>query len=210
MVVIPSGTLHPAGLPPRPVAAFLLGQSEVTFDQWAACVTDGACRGGQDDHGWGRGKRPIINITFADVHAYLAWLSAKTGRTYRLPSEDEWEWAARGGTESEYWWGSTVGEGHANCRHCGTPWGGAMSAPVGSLPANPYGLFDTAGNVWEWTATCWSKKREAPPPKTCREQVIKGGAWYYIPQQSRPVARARQSATSWSYTVGLRVAASLP
>lgn len=214
LVPIPGGTLTPtevrggAKLPPRPIAPFLIGQTEVTFDQWAACVADGACRGVLDDHGWGRGQRPVINIAWADVQAYLGWLSAKAGRVYRLPSEDEWEWAARGGTATAYWWGEAVGEGKANCRHCGSPpWDGLMSAPVKSFPPNPYGLYDSAGNVWEWTSTCWTRKRAAPPPAACGERVIKGGAWYYIPQQSRPTARARQVASAWSYTVGLRVAA---
>lgn len=213
MVAIPAGDLILDGGHRHPVHAFLIGQTEVTFDQWQACVADEACPGGQDDHGWGRGTRPIINITLAQARIYAQWLSRKTGRTYRLPSEDEWEWAARGGTRTRFWWGDSVGSGHANCRHCGAaPWGGRQSAPVASFAANPYGLFDTAGNVWEWTRTCWGKDRlaegrEKAEQESCRAYVAKGGAWYYIARQSESASRSRQSAGLWSYTVGFRVAA---
>jgi formylglycine-generating enzyme required for sulfatase activity len=212
MVAIPGGLLAREGAaPPVAVAPFLLGRTEVTFDQWQACVAAGGCRGGQDDHGWGRGDRPVINVTFADAEAYVDWLRAATGRAYRLPDEDEWEWAARGGTTTAYWWGEEVGEGHANCRHCGSRWGGHESAPVGSFPANPYGLRDMAGNLWEWTATCWADDRAAPPAaRDCQRRVAKGGAWYYIPAQARPASRAPHRVGLFSYTVGLRVAAPVP
>ncbi|MFA7430699.1 MAG: SUMF1/EgtB/PvdO family nonheme iron enzyme [Rhodospirillaceae bacterium] len=206
LVAIPGGTLVRDGAPPVEVAPLFMARTEITFDQLAVCVRAGACRGGQSDHGWGRGSRPVINVTHGDAEAYAAWLSGLTGKRYRLPTEDEWEWAARGGTSTTWWWGDTVGEGHANCRNCGTEWSGKMSAPVASLPPNPYGLHDMAGNVWEWVADCWHPDRAAAPhARDCSQRITKGGAWYYIPSQSQPTTRARNAAGLWSYTVGFRV-----
>lgn len=208
LMPIPGGVLRPEGAPPVRVEPFLMARTEVTFDQWDACVADGGCAGQKDDHGWGRGDRPVINVTFHDARDYVRWLARRTGRAYRLPTEDEWEWAARGGTATAYWWGDDVGQGHANCRKCGSDWGGRMSAPVASFPANPYGLHDTAGNLWEWTTTCWAEDRAAPPEeRDCAYRAAKGGAWYYIPSQARPANRARHAETLRSYTVGFRVAA---
>jgi len=206
MVAIPAGTLAREGAPPVAIAPFHMARTETTFDQWAACVAAQACRGGQHDHGWGRGSRPVINVTHTDAEAYAAWLSGVTGERYRLPTEDEWEWAARGGTTTKWWWGDTVGQGHANCRKCGTEWSGRMSAPVASLPANPFGLHDMAGNVWEWVADCWHQDRAAAPTaRDCTRRVTKGGAWYYIPSQSKPTTRVGSPTGLWSYTVGFRV-----
>ncbi|MFC7454332.1 formylglycine-generating enzyme family protein [Insolitispirillum peregrinum] len=210
LVPIPAGVLIPDDAPPRPIAAFLMGQTEVTFSQWQACVNAHACKGGQSDHGWGSGSRPIININYTEALEYVNWLNRITKRTYRIPNEDEWEWAARGGTHTLFWWGNDPGEGNANCRACGTQWSGRMTAPVGSFNPNPYGLYDTAGNVWEWTSSCWNIKRAAPPAEQdCQQRAARGGAWYYIPLQSRSNARARHPITLWSYTVGFRVAAEL-
>ena len=98
---------------------FAIGRYEVTFDQWKACRVAGGCAKKPDDHKWGRGVRPVMNITFADVKEYLAWISRKTGRTYRLPTEAEWEYAARAGTTTDFWWGNKIGNKLANCRNCG-------------------------------------------------------------------------------------------
>lgn len=206
MVPVPGGILAREGAPPVEVAPFAMARTEITFDQWQACVAARACIGGQSDHGWGRGARPIINVTYSNAERYARWLSETTGKRYRLPTEDEWEWAARGGTTTAWPWGDAVGEGHANCRHCGTPWSGKESAPAASLPANGYGLHDMAGNVWEWVADCWHKDRAAPPQaRDCAFRITKGGAWYYVPSQSRPDVRARTPVGLWSYTVGFRV-----
>lgn len=210
MVTVPGGTLHAEGAPAVVVESFLMGRTEVTFDQWAACVADGACQGSKDDHGWGRGSRPVINVTFQEARDYVRWLARRTGRAYRLPEEAEWEWAARGGAATTWWWGDAIGQGNANCRNCGTEWSGRRTAPVASLPANPYGLHDMAGNLWEWTATCWSADRATRPlDRDCSRRVAKGGAWYYIPSQAKPSARAPHAVDLRSYTVGFRVAAPL-
>jgi formylglycine-generating enzyme required for sulfatase activity len=133
------------------VAAFAMGRTPVTFDEWDACVADGGGSGYMpEDKGWGRGRRPVIHVSWADAQAYLSWLSRKTGRPYRLPSGAEWEYAARGGTQTAYPWGGDWDPRFAN---------GALSVgrttEVGSYPANPIGLYDMIGNVWEWVEDRW-------------------------------------------------------
>lgn len=177
------------------IAPFLLARSEVTFDQWTACVADGVCREFVDDHGWGRGARPVINVTVADAEAYAAWLSLRSGRRMRLPTVAEWQWAALGGGL----------QGGAVCRGCGTSWDGVSTAPAGSVAANGYGLSDMRGNVWELTASCWP---DAPVVGgRCAARQVVGGAWYYQAQQARADAVARHPVGLSSYTVGFRVAA---
>lgn len=220
-VAVPGGTLTRIDGSTVVIAPFRLSRTEVTFEQYQHCVEAGACRAVDSDRGWGRATRPVIYVTFADAEAYVGWLSRHTGQPVRLPTEDEWEWAARGGTTTRYWWGDEIGAGHANCRHCGTPWSGKKTAPVASFAANPYGLYDMAGNVWEWVAGCADAEVAAdtaaagpsagvPPLGTadgsCLMRIAKGGAWYYIPSQAEPTARAVQRGDLWSYTVGFRVA----
>ncbi len=196
---------------PRP---FALGRTEVSFDQWQACVDDGACRGDLDDHGWGRGSRPAINMTWDDAAAFTAWVGKRSGLTCRLPAEAEWEYAARAGTTTGFWWGNAAGTGNANCRDCqgGTdhPYG---SRPAASFKPNPWGLYDMNGNVWEWTGDCWTPNHASAStedPRTCRDRVIKGGSWYYFSTMSRASARAKNDARVWSYNIGLRVLCELP
>lgn len=174
-------------------------RAEITFDQWQACVAAGSCRGGQDDHGWGRGTRPVINVSWDDARAYAAWLSRTLGAVCRLPTEAEWEQAAAAGSGTAFWWGDTPAQGMANCRDCNSqPIYG--STPVGSFPANPWGLSDMNGNVWEWTADCWQ-----PDAARCGQRVIKGGSWYYYSANSTTRARARNQPAQGSYNIGIRV-----
>mgnify|MGYP000983730905 CR=1 FL=1 len=174
-------------------------RSEVTFDQWEACVRAGGCPGGQDDHGWGRATRPVINVSWEGARRYATWLGGRLRRVCRLPTEAEWEAAAAAGTTSRFWWGDAVAEGMANCRDCGPePVYGTL--PAGSFPANPWGLVDMNGNVWEWTADCWTADAAA-----CRDRVIKGGSWYYFSPNARTTARARNDARLGSYNIGVRV-----
>ena len=134
------------------VDGFFIGKYEVTFEQfdWYVKETGGAY---PEDQGWGRGKRPVIKVSIAEAIAFAKWLSSKTGRTYRLPTEVEWEYAARAGIPAAYPWGVNVGDNLANCADCGSQWDKRMTAPVGSFGANPWGLYDTVGNVWEWTCS---------------------------------------------------------
>ena len=107
------------------------------------------------DSGWGRGRRPVIDVTWDDAQTYVAWLSKITGKPYRLLTEAEYEYAARAGTETAYPWGDEIGDGTmANCDGCGSQWDNKQTAPVGSFAANGFGLYDMVGNVWEWTEDC--------------------------------------------------------
>ncbi|SDG47271.1 formylglycine-generating enzyme family protein [Roseospirillum parvum] len=213
MAPIPPGTVRLGDTVTVTLAApYALSATEITFDHYAACVAQGACPGGQDDHGWGRGARPVINLDLAAVTAYTDWLTARSGHPYRLPSEAEWVHGARAGTDTAYWWGEEIGAGRANTLGSGSPWSGQGSAPVGTFPANPWGLFDTVGNVLEWTADCWAPTvahhpRDGRPLRQgdCTSRALRGGAWYYIAAQARVTARNRQPAGAGSYTVGFRV-----
>src|SRR4030095_12126351 len=100
------------------------------------------------DEGWGKDSRPVIRVSWEDAVSYTLWLSEKTGKRYRLPAEAEWEYAARGGKASAYWWDKDLIKGKANCNGCGSEWDNKQTAPVGSFEANPFGIYDTAGNVY--------------------------------------------------------------
>jgi formylglycine-generating enzyme required for sulfatase activity len=162
---------------------FAVGRFEVTFDEWDRCVADKGCSFKPDDRGLGRGNRPVVNISWLDAKEFIAWLSRKTGKTYRLPSESEWEYIARGGTTSVFWWGRDVGQGQANCRECNS--GNALQTmPVGSFKPNPFGLFDTAGNAAEWVEDCWNDSYRGAPqdgaPWTagqCNWRGLRGGSY---------------------------------
>lgn len=177
-----------------------IGRTEVTFDEWLECVTAGACRE-VDDHGWGRGRRPVVNVTLADVEGYARWLSGRAERACRLPTEAEWEEAARAGTATAYWWGDRMEPGRANCRECDEGPIRHETLPVASYPANPWGLHDTAGNVWEWTSSCWDQ--------ACRRRAVRGGAWYYFAPAARSASRAGEAPEGGGYAIGFRLVCAL-
>jgi formylglycine-generating enzyme required for sulfatase activity len=166
---------------------FRIGKFEVTFDEYDifAHLTG---RPLPHHNGWGRGRQPVINVAWDDAQAYTAWLRERTGKRYRLPTEAEWEYAARAGTTTEYWWGNEVtASQHANCATCGNQWSDKRTAPVGSLLANPWGLHDTAGNVWEWAQDCMHENYQGAPSESgkawenadgkCPMRMLRGGAW---------------------------------
>ena len=130
------------------VPSFAMGQYAVTFDEYED-FCEAAKRDRPNDENWGRDTRPVINVNWDDAIAYTEWLSKETGKRYRLPSESEWEYAARAGTTTRYWWGDDIGKNHANCRYSGSQWSDIQTAPVGSFEPNPFDLYDTA-------ATCAS------------------------------------------------------
>lgn len=203
---------------PDPLA---VGRYEVTFDEWDTCQAEGGCSIKPTDRGWGRGKRPVMSVTFRQVLEYIAWICKKTGHKYRLPSEAEWEYATRADTTTEYWWGNRMGKGFANCRNCGTEWSGVKSAPIGKFKPNPWGLFDVHGNVLEMTSDCWEQTLVGIPtdgsprlfvltsknkkPNKCISRVVKGGAWYYLSKVSRAASRVRNDQRIYSYFIGFRV-----
>lgn len=182
---------------------FAVGKFAVTFDDWDACVTDGGCGGYQPlDNGWGRGKRPVINVSWDNAQAYIQWLSHKTGKNYRLPSEEEWEIAARAGTTTDYYWGNDAGRNNANCDGCGSEWDNRKTAPVGSFKPNTFGLYDMMGNVWQWTGTCWQGN--------CAKRVFCGGSWNHRPEDMRATTRNWFDTTKRMRYLGFRLAMTIP
>jgi formylglycine-generating enzyme required for sulfatase activity len=195
---------------------FAIGRREVTFEEWDQCVASGSCRHRPDDRGAGRGERPVTDVSWLDAKAYVEWLSQKTSRKYRLPSEAEWEYAARGNTRTPYWWGRDAAQRFANCRECGgTPERSTVTS--GTYAANPFGLFDTAGNAAEWVEDCWNDNyRGAPRDGTawtsgqCRQRVLRGGSFDSQARYLRSASRFRYDADVRYYANGARVARDLP
>lgn len=227
MVVIPAGRfrmgdLSPDGLPfgnmkpdhdvviPKP---FALSVYEIPFENYDrfADAEDA------DDEGWGRRQRPAIHVSWADAQRYVNWLSAQTGGDYRLPSEAEWEYAARAGTTTKYSWGDELGENRANCgRGCASRWF-HKTAPIGSYEPNAFGLFDMHGNVAEWVQDCWNESYDGAPLDgsawlvgECRRRVVRGGSWWsQPPHRHRSAYRSASGLNDRSFDVGLRVARTL-
>ena len=193
---------------------FAMGVHEVTFAEWEACADDGGCgRRRPGDYGWGRGTRPVINVSWEDVQGYVAWLSRETGEEYRLPSEAEWEYAARAGTETRYSWGDEIGSNRASCTGCGSRWDGERTAPVGSLPPNAWGLYDMHGNVQEWTEDCWNDSYRGAPSDgsawlsgNCGFRVLRGGGFYDLSVFLRSANRYWTGTGFGFSNVGFRVA----
>jgi len=198
------------------LAPFAMGVYEVTFEEYDRfCVS--TSRECPDDQGWGRGRRPVVNVSWDDANAYVQWLAGQTGEPYRLPTDAEWEYAARAGTESRYWWGDEPGIDQANCAGCGSLWDGERSAPVGSFPPNNAGLHDTAGNVFEWVADCWHDSFDAAPSDGsafdkphCGKRVIRSGAWSFPPKEIRSANRWRDFPSRQSDDTGFRLARTVP
>lgn len=195
--------------------AFALSVYAVTFDEWDACVAVGGCRP-VPDSGFGRGRLPVTNVTWDDAQTYVRWLSRMTGKTYRLPTEAEWEYAARAGTTTTYYWGDDLGTGHANCVTCGTPWDNRSPSPVGSFEPNPFGLYDMTGNVWQWVEDCLHPSYMGAPTDgsawtngDCSLRGDRGGSWISQPSNLRIAFRGSYNAGSRNYSLGIRVARTL-
>jgi formylglycine-generating enzyme required for sulfatase activity len=184
---------------------FGFGRFSISFDEWDACIADGGCNGySPADQGWGRGKRPVVNVSWNEANAYLAWLSHKTGRSYRLPTEAEREYAARAGTTTPFWWGSSITTEQANYNGNYTYGDDGVrgelrgqSVPVDSFLPNPWGLFQMHGNVSEWTQDCWHDNYYTDPPTDgsawtfpdCKLRVRRGGSIGSPPQVLRSASR---------------------
>lgn len=168
------------------------------------------------DGGWGRGGGPVINVSWDDAQAYASWLSRETGEDYRLLSEAEWEYVARAGTATRYWWGDAIGSNRANCNDCGSRWDGESTAPVGSFGANAFGLHDVHGNVWEWVDGCWRENYARHPRDgsawlgdrggDCSRRILRGGSWLDVPEYLRAANRYRVGSGLRSNVIGFRVA----
>ena len=202
------GPVHPVTMA-RP---FAVGVYEVTFGEWDACVSDGGCGGYRPgDSGWGRGPRPVINVSWEDAQAYVRWLSGETGKAYRLLSEAEWEYVARAGTTGPYHFGSSLSPSQANYEENR---GGTV--PVGSYSANEFGLHDVHGNVWEWVEDCWNESYHGAPRDgsawesgDCSRRVLRGGSWYVTPRLLRSAIRSWGPTGFRNDDAGFRVARTL-
>ena len=199
------------------VPSFALSVYEVTFEEYERFAR-ATGRARPNDSGWGRGGRPVINVSWEGATAYAAWLSAETGEAYRLPSGSEWEYAARAGSTTRYSWGNDIGRNRANCTGCGGRWDDAnRTAPAGSFAANGWGLHDMHGNVWEWVADCWHENYARAPRDgsawtsggNCSRRVLRGGSWIYDPVDLRSANRFSRDAGAGRGDGGFRVSRTL-
>jgi formylglycine-generating enzyme required for sulfatase activity len=234
-VVVPAGSFvmgspegeegrDPDEGPQREVAfaqSFALGRYPVTFEEY-----DHFCaqtrREQPPDQGWGRGRRPAINVSWKDAQAYCAWLSDRTGQPYHLPSEAEWEYACRAGTTTPFWTGATISIRQANYNGNHTYGSGRMgkyrkqTTPVDTFEANPWGLSDMHGNVWEWCEDCWNDSYDGAPKDPsawmqgdCAGRVVRGGAWDDRPGSLRSANRSGLKPDSRIFHLGFRVSRTL-
>ena len=189
-----------------------VGIYELTFREWDICVDGGGCNDySPDDHGWGREWRPVVGVSWEDARAYLQWVSKKTGLEYRLPSEAEWEYVARAGTQGQYYVGQEISPDWANYG-----WNVGMTLGVGSYQANAFDLHDAHGNVWEWVADCWNGSYDGAPTDgsawttgDCAQRVLRGGSWHDSPTHLRSSNRHKERAATRNPNVGFRVVRTL-
>jgi len=228
------------------IKSFAIGKYEVRTAEYMACVAAKACRppewlepGSEHNIETGHGvtyqsmkryiqgdNQPIVGISWDDATAFAAWLSKKTGHHYRLPSEAEWEYAARGGTQTPYWWGEDVknnGEVMACCRGCGSAQDGEGAFPVDSFKPNAFGLYNVHGNVWEWVEDYYCDDYQTGPAdgsarnsKSCGKtgaieglRIFRGGSCFYEPRQMRAAMRLRNWPFFRNQTLGFRIARDL-
>ena len=230
MVVIPAGEFRMGNLQEddrsneRPVhrvhiaAAFAIGKYEISYAEYLHFAT-ATGRTPPHDEGWGRGRRPVIDVSWEDATAYAHWLTEQTGEPYHLPSEAEWEYAARAGSATSYWWGHDIRQDAkvwANCNSCGSQWDGNQTAPVGSFVPNHYGLYDTAGNVAEWVQDCYVDNYRgafedgtAQVQDNCERRVVRNGGWNSKPEKTGSAARAWDKPLNRSNGTGFRIARAL-
>jgi len=204
---------------------FAIGKYEVTFAEYDR-FAEATGREKSSDRGWGRGRRPAINLFWEDARAYASWLSGQTGKRYRLPSESEWEYATRGGTKTPFSTGECINTDQANydgsfgwedCPKTGVY--RQKTVEAGSLPANPSGFHEVHGNVWEWVQDCWHEGyKDAPEDGSawaeagggdCGRRVLRGGSWDYRPGLLRSADRVRGGAGSRFGYIGFRLAQDL-
>ena len=243
MVVVPAGEFimgsppsergrNPDEGPQRKVTfaqPFAASKYEVTFAQWDACVAEAGCTHKPGDNDWGRGKRPVINVSWHDARQFAGWLAKKTGKPYRLLTEAEWEYAARGTTNAvdrppPFSTGPTINPNQANYDGNFIYGAGAKGGiyrqktlDVGSFKPNAFGLYDMHGNVWEWVDDCYQDSYAGVPTdgsavktSSCKLNILRGGAWNYYPQLLRSAYRYASAPGVRTENAGFRVARSMP
>ncbi len=212
--IMGQGTRDPAAMPPHPVAVrpFAIGLYPVTVGDWRACLAEDKCDS-MPRMAEVEDRTPVHNVSWNNAQNFVAWLRQKTGKKYRLPSEAEWEYAARGGTATRYWWGDQVGVARANCVDCGGQQDARRPLPVDALPANPFGLYHMLGGVAQWTEDCWfpdyrgapadGTAREAP---ACMKRVLRGGSFRAGQDDITATSRNNYDASVRYIVNGFRVA----
>ncbi len=202
------------GFPPHAVSvpAFRMARYDVTFDQFDAFAR-ATHRPLPVDEGWGRGTRPVIHVSWRDAQAFIAWLDQGSGRHFRLPTEAEWEYAARAGTTTLYWWGNEPDPNMANTATNSGRDHYRYTSPVGVFPPNPFGLYDVSGNVWQMTQDCRHGSFEGAPTDgrawldgPCDSRTVRGGGWAGIRRAMQTAARAAVGETFDSAELGFRLA----
>jgi formylglycine-generating enzyme required for sulfatase activity len=202
---------------------FAVGRFAVTFEEWDACVADGGCNGYKpDDKGWGRGRQPVINVSWADVKTYVAWLSRKTGKTYRLLSEAEREYVTRAGTTTPFWWGASISTSQANYDGNYTYGGGSkgeyrkQTLPVDSFQPNPFGLYQVHGNVYDWVEDCYNDSYVGAPKDAlawlsgdCSRRILRGGSWFIYAKELRAARRGGTPSDTRDIYFGFRLGRTL-
>ncbi len=202
------------------VEDFYIGQYEVTFAEYDVFAR-ATGRALPKDEGWGRGNQPVINVSWLDAVAYTEWLSTQTGQNYRLPAEAEWEYAARSGTQTAYWWGSQASHDFANygkdeccAGHIENRDRWEYTSPVGRFPASAWGLHDMLGNVWEWTCSEYdsdyggAESECASKNDASAQRVLRGGSWYIPPRWVRSADRDGSTPDNRGNYLGFRLARS--
>jgi len=238
MVTIPSGTFQMGSnccerkdeepIHTVTIKTFRMSQTEVTFAQWDECISDGGCSYKPNDQGWGRGNRPVIDVSYQHItEQFIPWLNKSTGQTFRLPSEAEWEYAARAGSATKYAWGNEIDcsqaqygryglkEANKLVRECGKSYHGTVK--VKSFSPNNYGLYDMNGNAWELVADCYRESYNGAPSdgsawlsSECTfDHVLRGGGWYTPAIYLRSADRNGVSATQHDQHIGFRLAQQL-
>lgn len=235
MVVIPAGSFtmgdaaeegdaNELPLHQVSVSSFSLAKTEVTYALYDY-FAEQTGRDTTNDEGWGRGPHPVTNVTWLDANALVTWLRQETGRAFRLPSEAEWEFAARAGKDTVFPSGNTITREYANygpsdCCAKGTGTSGVdqweYTAPVGSFKPNPLGLYDMLGNVWEWTSDCWNETYDGAPTDgsswqtgDCTRSPLRGGSWSHYSRNIRPANRNENLRAKSSNGYGIRLAEDL-
>ena len=228
------------------VKAFALGQFDVTSEEflaflrasryqpapcnpllglgWKVAGRDLAYPPSQDEPP----RWPAVCLSWKDAQAYIGWLNAQVKAAhpvlanragpYRLPSEAEWEYAARAGSNTARWWGEEIGAANANCNGCGSEWDNRVLAPVDAFAPNPFGFYGMLGNAWQWTQDCWHPSYAGAPPdgsawleQNCAKHVLRGGAWNNVPIFVRAASRnGGDGDYDYSSLAGFRVARDLP